>query len=170
MPVSPKNLAAIWRECAAGLGLLARTRCNTPEDCVQEAFLRLAEQPTLPPNPRAWLVQVVRHLAINSARLESRRISREERYVRMRPEWFADIDSIDPPVPTKVLEQALRRLEPEYRELIVAHLWNGLTFRQIAEVFDISPSKAHRDYTYAIESLRNNMNANLNRKVTNPYD
>lgn len=97
MPVSPQNLAAIWRECAAGLGLLARARCDTPEDCVQEAFLKLAQQPTLPPNPRAWLVQVVRNLAINSARLRSRQISRDERYVRMRPEWFVS-ESIEPTV------------------------------------------------------------------------
>lgn len=159
MPVSPQNLAAIWRECAAGLGLLARARCDTPEDCVQEAFLKLAQQPTLPPNPRAWLVQVVRNLAINSARLRSRQISREERYVRMRPEWFVS-ESIDPTVAAKKLQQALQKLEPEYRELVVAHLWNGLTFRQIAEAFDISPSKAHRDYMSAIESLRSNITTN----------
>jgi len=159
MPVSPQNLAAIWRECAAGLGLLARARCDTPEDCVQEAFLKLAQQPTLPPNPRAWLVQVVRNLAINSARLRNRQISREERYVRMRPEWFVS-ESIDTAVAAKQLQQALQKLEPEYRELVVAHLWNGLTFRQIAEAFDISPSKAHRDYMSAIESLRSNITTN----------
>ncbi len=157
MPISPQNLAAIWRECAAGLGLLARTRCSTPEDCVQEAFLRLAQQPSLPPEPRAWLVQVVRHLAINSARSESRRISREDRYVRMRPEWFFASEAIDSAGHTKELEQSLLQLEPEYREIVVAHLWNGLTFRQIAEAFDISSSKAHRDYLFAIESLRRTM-------------
>ncbi len=156
MPISPQNLAAIWRECAAGLGLLARTRCSTPEDCVQEAFVRLAQQPCLPPNPRAWLVQVVRHLAINSCRSENRRISREARYVRMRPEWFFASEAIDPQ-PAKELERAILQLEPEYREVVVAHLWNGLTFRQIAEAFEISSSKAHRDYLFAIESLRHTM-------------
>ena len=157
MPVSPQNLALIWRECASGLGLLARTRCSTPEDCVQEAFLRLAQQASLPPNPRAWLVQVVRHLAINSARLESRRIAREERYVRMRPEWFITTEAIDSVGPAKELELALLQLEPEYREVVVAHLWNGLSFRQIAEAFEMSSSKAHRDYLFAIESLRSKM-------------
>ena len=157
MPVSPQNLAAIWRESAAGLGLLARTRCSTPEDCVQEAFLRLAQQASLPPNPRAWLVQVVRHLAINSARQQSRRISREERYVRMRPEWFIATEAIDSVGPAKELELALLQLEPEYREVVVAHIWNGLSFRQIAEAFEISSSKAHRDYMFAIESLRRTM-------------
>ena len=75
----------------------------------------------------------------------------------MRPEWFVSTDTIDLPVLAKQLEQSLQKLEPEYRELVVAHLWNGLTFRQIAEAFDISPSKAHRDYMLAIESLRSNI-------------
>jgi RNA polymerase sigma-70 factor (ECF subfamily) len=77
----------------------------------------------------------------------------------MRPEWFVS-ESIDTAVAAKQLQQALQKLEPEYRELVVAHLWNGLTFRQIAEAFDISPSKAHRDYMSAIESLRSNITTN----------
>lgn len=78
----------------------------------------------------------------------------------MRPEWFLGVDSIDSLVLAKQLEQSLQKLVPEYRELVVAHLWNGLTFRQIAEAFDISPSKAHRDYMLAIESLRSNITTN----------
>lgn len=78
----------------------------------------------------------------------------------MRPEWFASTDSIDSPVLAKQLEQSLQKLEPKHRELVVAHLWNGLTFRQIAEAFDISPSKAHRDYMLAIESLRSKITTN----------
>lgn len=34
---------------------MARARCATPEDCVQEAFVRLAKQDKLPDDPMAWL-------------------------------------------------------------------------------------------------------------------
>jgi DNA-directed RNA polymerase specialized sigma24 family protein len=119
MPISPQDLASIWQECAAGLGLLARTRCSNPEDCVQEAFLRLAKQERLPENPRAWLVQVVRHLAINSLRLEGRRSAREERYAthglnrtsqsKLEPTYSDDPAEMSTSKSSKVLQQELMK-------------------------------------------------------------
>ena len=46
---------------AAALELFARQWCDTPEDVVQEAFVKLAPQRTLPENPAAWLFRVVRN-------------------------------------------------------------------------------------------------------------
>ena len=58
---------------AAALELYARQWCETPEDVVQEAFLKLAGQGGLPENPAAWLFRVVRNGAINAAKAAKRR-------------------------------------------------------------------------------------------------
>ena len=52
---------------AAALELYARQWCDTPEDVVQEAFLKLAGQRPLPDKPAAWLFRVVRNGALNAS-------------------------------------------------------------------------------------------------------
>ena len=49
---------------------------------------------------------------------------------------------------------ALERLPQEQREAIVARLWGGLGFEQIAAVAGCSASTAFRRYTAGIEALR----------------
>ena len=49
---------------------------------------------------------------------------------------------------------ALQTLPVEQREIIVAHLWGGLTFEQIAELTATSSSTAHRWYLAGLSSLR----------------
>ena len=49
---------------------------------------------------------------------------------------------------------ALVGLPEELREPIVAHLWGGLTFRQIGELTDTSESTAHRRYQDALRRVR----------------
>jgi RNA polymerase sigma-70 factor (ECF subfamily) len=49
---------------------------------------------------------------------------------------------------------ALERLPEEQREVIVAHLWGGLTFEEIAEVTGASSSTAHRRYAEGLQTLR----------------
>ena len=58
---------------AAALELFARQWCDTPEDVVQEAFVKLASARTPPENPSAWLFRVVRNGALNAAQAARRR-------------------------------------------------------------------------------------------------
>ena len=51
----------------------------------------------------------------------------------------------------------LRALPIEQREVIVAHLWGGLTFEQIAEVAGCSSSTAHRSYSAGLATLRSRL-------------
>src|SRR5271170_7047104 len=72
---------------AAALELFARQWCDTPEDVVQEAFVKLAAQHTPPENSAAWLFRVVRNGALNAAQAARRR----RRYETARAEstaWF----------------------------------------------------------------------------------
>jgi RNA polymerase sigma-70 factor (ECF subfamily) len=141
---------------AAALELYARQWCDTPEDVVQEAFLKLALERVPPDNPAAWLFRVVRNGALNAAIAARRRRRHEAKAVCAELSWLearpaaAEAGSIDP----EMASAELRSLPLEQREVIVAHLWGGLTFEQIAALAGTSASTAHRHYCAGLAAIR----------------
>src|SRR6516165_3095332 len=150
--MGPELLGRLVDHHAAALVLYARQWCVTPEDVVQEAFLKLVAQRPPPDNPAAWLYRVVRNAARSAARSARRRQRYEAAAAARAPAWFddANADGLDAATAT----EALQDLPPDEREVIVAHLWGGLTFEQIAEVAGCSPSTAHRRYAAGLANLR----------------
>ncbi len=57
-----------------------------------------------------------------------------------------------------VAASLLERLPADEREAIVARLWGGLSFEQIADLAGCSPSTAFRRYSAGIEALRKELN------------
>jgi len=131
--------------------LYARQWCDAPEDVVQEAFLKLV---ALGQTPRAvvpWLYRVVRNAALDVAKAARRRKRRESAVARPQP-WFVEdeVDGLD----AAAAVDALRLLPAEEREVVVARLWGGLSFEQIAEVASCSTSTAFRRYSAGLDALR----------------
>ena len=156
---------------AAALELFARQWCETPEDVVQEAFVKLASARTPPENPAAWLFRVVRNGALNASQAARRRRRHETESASGSTGWFqaeqtaASSDSLDP----ETAADELRSLPLEQREVIVAHLWGGLSFHEIAEVLGCSASKAHRLYSSGLSALRERLGVSCrkNRPIRN---
>lgn len=152
-PASPGEwLAALWQKHSPGLLLYARQKSPVAEDLVQTAFLSLARQPAPPHDPVTWLYRVVRNSAVSHWRQEQRRQRHEQALASERDEWFlptqdAALDQIE-------LREALTKLEPSERELVVLHVWGGLTFAQLAEVLETSSSTAQRQYAAALVRLK----------------
>lgn len=159
--ISPHELSQLWRDHASSLLLLAKSRCGTAidqaEDCVQEAFIRLASQVPVPEDCLAWLVRVVRNAAIDASRSHKRRVAREQSTAMVRKEFF-DSEATNTSLTTDDVVQALNTLDSETREIVIAHIWNNLTFRQIADVFEISAATTHRRYLDGLNQLRQAMN------------
>ncbi|MEZ6131539.1 MAG: sigma-70 family RNA polymerase sigma factor [Planctomycetaceae bacterium] len=154
------ELTTLWKRHSAALLLIARGHCGAiangaAEDCVQEVFIRLATQEPPPNDPTAWLFTAVRNAAIDAVRSQQRRVKREHAVAVGQPLWLEPIDaaSIDRPSADE-LQQALRQLDDITRDIVVAHLWNDMTFRQIATAFDLSPATAHRKYDAGLAQLR----------------
>jgi RNA polymerase sigma factor (sigma-70 family) len=156
--VGPEELGRLLDAHGPGLTLYARQLCSTPEDAVQEAFIELARQRELPAEPIAWLMRVVRNKALTASRAQQRRERHEEMAGRergvdeARAASFAagGADSLD----AMQVAAALAELAIEDREIVVAHLWNGLTFREIGALLDTTDSTAHRRYRAALEAMR----------------
>ncbi len=161
--MGPDPLGRLMDEHAAALVLFARQWCAAAEDVVQEAFIKLAAQRKPPDNPVGWLYRVVRNGSL-SANRSARRRQRHEAVAARTEDWFtanvdADLDGAD-------AAAALQALPLEQREIIVAHLWGGLTFDEIAELTGTSSSTAHRWYLAGLTALRERLGVSCLKQRT----
>jgi RNA polymerase sigma-70 factor (ECF subfamily) len=153
--IGPDILGRLFDEHAAALVLFARPWCDAPEDIVQDAFVALARQAPAPERAVAWLYRVVRNGAIAAARRSRRRRRREERAADHEAAagdpWFAAADDrIDAAHASRLLAE----LDAETREAIVARLWGGLTFEEVARLQGCSLTTAHRRYQAGLARLQ----------------
>lgn len=156
-PVGPELLSQLADQHGAALVLYAQQWCGTPEDVVQEAFVRLAQQAAAPANVVGWLYRVVRNGAISAGRSARRRLRRETTVARRRRSWFHDApaEAIDATAATLALEQ----LPIEQREIIVARLWGGLSLGELSDLTGSSISTVHRRYQAGLAALREKLGA-----------
>ena len=155
--MGPEPLAELVDRHAAALVLYARQWCSTPDDVVQTAFLKLARQRTAPDNPAAWLYKVVRNGAIDAARAARRRQKYEAKAAEHAPAWFEPAD--DPTgLDGRTVTAAMKALPDEIRAILVAHLWGGLTFEDIAAALGGSASTCYRRYAAGLQLLRERLN------------
>jgi RNA polymerase sigma-70 factor (ECF subfamily) len=124
---------------------------TSAEDIVQEAFLKLMRQKVFPDNPVAWLYTVIRNLSNNELRSHLRR-KRRELDVQIGRGWF-DVPETEQREEIDQLIRQLDALELEYREVIVAKIWGGLTFEEIAEMTGGSRSAVHRRWQEGLRRL-----------------
>lgn len=158
--MTPESLGRLFDAHASALVLFARSWCSAAEaeDIVQEAFVKLASQKAPPREPSAWLYQVVRNGSISLSRSFWRRRKRE--IVVSRPEsLFAKADDrIDAEEASKLLDQ----LDPETRSIVVARIWGGLTFEEIAGSQALSLSTVHRRYHDGLKRLHERLEPSWN--------
>ncbi|MFL5245625.1 MAG: RNA polymerase sigma factor [Gemmataceae bacterium] len=150
--MGPEQLGQLINAHAAALVLYARQWCAIPEDIVQEAFLKLVTQTTPPTSPIPWLYCVVRNRAISASRTARRRQRYEALAAAEAQPWL--LPGEDSGLDAETASAALQRLPIEQREVIVAHLWGGLTFEEIGQLMGSSASTAHRWYMAGLTGLR----------------
>lgn len=123
------------------------------EDALQAALVRVAAEPGLllrADQPWAYLLRMVRN--------ESLLI------IRRRQRWSlagtlsdlltrCSVDESDLEDTHRTVWAAIRTLPTEQSEVVVLKIWETMTFAQIAEVLDVSPSTVASRYRYAIEKL-----------------
>lgn len=162
-PLEPTVLGRLYRELAAALRLYARQWGDNGEDLVQEAFVRLAQQSPPPEQILPWLYRVVRNAARMAQRTASRRRQREERASKAEAWFTATDDRLDADEATRLLAE----IPLDFREVIVARLWGGLTFEDIARLAGCSLPTAHRRYQTGLAQLRQRLEGQWIR-TTNP--
>ena len=115
-------------------------------------MIELARQTEMPPEPVAWLYRAVKFRSINLHRSEQRRRERERVVADQREPFFVQDPSND--FEAGSIEAALQKLPQQNREIVVARIWGGLSFEQIAELTNLSSSSTHRHYCASLEELK----------------
>ncbi|NLI48297.1 MAG: RNA polymerase sigma factor [Acidobacteria bacterium] len=151
-------LERLYRDHAAWLLRLAvrlTGRLDTAEELVQEAFLRMAQQPDTgrsPENPRAWLCRVT----VNLWRDRLRRL-RWRRYLplacspNMPDDHDTEADYLQQDRIAKV-RHALSRLSDRDRLLVVLY-WDETSYAEMARVLDLRVTSVGKALSRAIDRL-----------------
>jgi RNA polymerase sigma factor (sigma-70 family) len=154
--LSRDGMAEIVDAHADALLLFARQwSSGAAEDVVQEAFLQLVRRVKAndpPENVVVWLHRVIRNELITRHHGCHRARAREKRVASERPRWFEP--SVDTRLDATRAAEQLETLPIEQRETVVARIWGGLSFEEIADLTKTSRSTAHRRYLSAIDTLR----------------
>ena len=155
--ITANELAELLDCHADPLRLFAAQWSNSPDDCVQEAFVQLAAQKVKPEKPLAWLYQVVRRRALNELRGSKRRSNREQSVAKGD---FSNVNPADRMLLSEEQQQiqkSLNTLPAESRELIVLRIWSGMKWKEIAELTGCSTSAAQRRFTAALELMKESL-------------
>jgi RNA polymerase sigma factor (sigma-70 family) len=152
--IAPEDLGRLYREHGPALRLYVRQWPEGDEDLVQDAFVKLAQQSPAPELVLPWLYTVVRNGALAAGRGEARRRRRQGR-VSTAEAWF---DSADYQLDGREATRLLAELPLEHREVIVARIWGGLTFDEVARLVGCSLPTAHRRYHAGLTDLRERLN------------
>ena len=120
------------------------------EDILQDVFLKLYQSPPKSPikNPRAYIFQMARNLAIDNVRKQPQYADLEE------ADNIPDIQINDLTVKLDI-ELAMKSLPLQECEIVSLHVNGDLKFREIANMLDIPLGTALWKYRKAIERLRN---------------
>jgi RNA polymerase sigma-70 factor (ECF subfamily) len=148
------RLAQLVMQRCNGLTLYARQWLDfaSAQDAVQDALVALFAERVAPDDPVAWMYRAVRNASIDRARARSRRRRREQTVARDRGEWFDATPNAM--IEAEAAQQALAKLEPQQREIVVLRIWGEMTLAQIASIVQLSVSSVHERYTAALEQMR----------------
>lgn len=100
--------------------------------------------------PEAWLYRVAMNLAKSRLR---RRLA--ERRAKERLQGRADRTTHDPDATDEIaVREAISTLPHRQRAVLLLHYYQGLTFREVAEILDVSQGTAKSIAHRATERLR----------------
>jgi RNA polymerase sigma factor (sigma-70 family) len=157
-------LGRLYRQHAPALRLYARQWPGYGDDHVHDAFVELARQASPPVQVLPWLYHVVRNKALAACRSAVRQRRRES--VASKPEaWFA---AVDDQIDARDAAQLLAGLPLELREVIIARIWGGLTFEDIAKLVRCSLATAHRRYQSGLTELSERLEGRWTRILPLP--
>jgi len=136
------------------LGLLDSR--DAAEDVAQETFVRLWERREaweLEGSVRALLLRVARNLSLD----ELRRRSAQERTARAAPRNALQLtpdEELEKLEVRTVIARAVESLPQRRREVFILVHHHGLSYREAAEVLDLSPQTVANHLTMALADLR----------------
>jgi RNA polymerase sigma-70 factor (ECF subfamily) len=127
------------------------------EDLLQQVFLKLLQgNATAVQTPLAYLYRAVRNGSLNY-----RRDRHRETELPGEEVWFVHPTADRAEVLS--LQNALRGLPEEQREVVFLRVWSGMTLQEIAEATETPLNTVASRYRYALEKLRERLGTKFER-------
>lgn len=144
-----EHAALLWNVAMRSTGDAGRAH-----DALQEVLLRAWRHPEVfdeqRGRSRAWLLRTLRNVLIDDWRARSN-----------RPEVLTDrapdhgrADDVDAAVQSLLVADALRRLSPEHRQVLVECFYRGRSVAEAAATLGIPPGTVKSRTHYALRALR----------------
>jgi RNA polymerase sigma-70 factor (ECF subfamily) len=126
-------------------------------DAAQDVFLRWLAQSrrTLPDNPRSWLRQVTINRAIDL--LRRRRDSHIAVNVSLMPSASADRDAVEQEELRGDIAAAIEKLTDAQRNVLIAKVYDGMTFAEIAAESGLAVPTVKTHYLRALWAVRDRL-------------
>jgi RNA polymerase sigma-70 factor (ECF subfamily) len=153
-------LRALQEEHGEALQAYAVRLCHgdrqRAEDLIQETLLRAWRRPeSMDPargSVRSWLFTTARNLAIDSWRRRSVRVT--EVVTDQLPELVPDMEETDRAVESWTVADALNRLSPAHRQVLVECFYQGRSVAEAAARLGVPPGTVKSRTHYALRALR----------------
>lgn len=128
-------------------------------DVVQDVFLKWSQQCTTdsPRQPRGWLRRVTWNRAIDLVRLRRREPNTELSIVSSITEVDDAVHQLDRDALRCDIGEAMDRLSDAQRSVLVAKVYDEMTFAQIASEMDMAVSTAKTHYLRAVRMMRDRL-------------
>jgi len=126
-------------------------------DAVQQVFVAMLSRAAPPASADAYLRRAVRNACYSMLRGQRRRplVDVAEPFLELVPGQSGAPDE------RLALEQAIARLSPEQREVVHLHVFEGLTFQEVADLTRESMNTVASRYRYALDKLRAQLGARI---------
>ncbi|MPZ25789.1 MAG: sigma-70 family RNA polymerase sigma factor [Micromonosporaceae bacterium] len=153
-------LRTLHKEHGDALHAYAQRLCQgdrqRAEDLVQETLLRAWRHPaSMDPaqgSVRAWLFTTARNLAIDAWRRRSVRVA--EVVTDQLPEPLPEVNEADRAVEAWTIAEALDRLSPAHREVLMECFYRGRSVAEAAARLGVPPGTVKSRTHYALRALR----------------
>ena len=164
------NLSSFFREEYEALNGFVRSRLGNAadqeaEDIVQDVALRLfsrADDIGRINNIAGYVYHAIRNRIVDTHRIRKKRVDGEEaleaRWAEFAELFYSGGENPFPEDMVRRLRQAIATIRPEYRVVILAIDFEGITYRELAEELGIPPgtlmSRRHRALAELTKKLK----------------
>lgn len=150
-PESIDELFEIYADKLFGYALYITRKPEDAEEVLQNSFLRLVRNTeTLKKvdNLKAYFYKSIKNEALNFKRKHNGGNSLEDLIFEIPSQPEEREECI-------MLKESIGSLPEEQREIVILKVYEGMNFREIASLLEISANTAASRYRYAIEKLKN---------------
>jgi RNA polymerase sigma-70 factor, ECF subfamily len=125
------------------------------EDVLQQVFVTLVSRRRVIDDPERYLRRAVRNACYSMLRVRrsAHRVDRDRDGQILLESVPASTPGLSDAV-RLALDVAVRQLPPDQREVVHLHVFEGRTFREVAELTDEPLNTVASRYRYALEKLR----------------